>query len=76
MNLYSRNINSISFSLQSLHRRDVLWTLQSTFQTPKRSLMTKRKHPAPLLLQSDALKEIAAATGESNDKNGATQEII
>ncbi|MFD2554785.1 hypothetical protein [Sphingobacterium tabacisoli] len=41
-----------------------------------RYLATKREHTAALLLQSDALNEIAAAIRESNDKNGTQQEII
>lgn len=41
-----------------------------------RYLVTKREHTVALLLQSDALKEIAEASRESNDKNDPTQEII
>lgn len=39
-------------------------------------LIAKRDHTAALLLQSDALKEIASAIRESNDNNGTPPEII
>ncbi|WP_164126422.1 hypothetical protein [Sphingobacterium luzhongxinii] len=41
-----------------------------------RSLTAKREHTAVLLQQSEALKEIATAIRESNDKNGTPPEII
>lgn len=41
-----------------------------------RSLTTKREHTAALLQQSEALKEIATAIRESNDKSGTPPEII
>lgn len=41
-----------------------------------RSLMATREHTAALLVESDALNEIAAAIRESNDKNGTPPEII
>ncbi|MFC3356426.1 hypothetical protein [Sphingobacterium zeae] len=41
-----------------------------------RHLAAKREHTAAVLQQSEALKEIAAAIRESDDKNGATQEIL
>ncbi|MDR2284345.1 MAG: hypothetical protein LBE37_14095 [Sphingobacterium sp.] len=41
-----------------------------------RHLAAKREHTAALLIQSDALNEIAAAIRESNDKNGTPPEII
>ncbi|TDQ79754.1 hypothetical protein [Sphingobacterium yanglingense] len=41
-----------------------------------RYLAAKREQTAALLLQSDALKEIASAVRESNDKNDTPPEII
>lgn len=41
-----------------------------------RYLKAKREHTAALLLQTDALNEIAAAIRESNDKNETPPEII
>ncbi|WP_270088442.1 hypothetical protein [Sphingobacterium sp. SYP-B4668] len=41
-----------------------------------RYLVAKREHTAALLLQSEALKEIASAIRESNDKSGTPPEII
>ncbi len=41
-----------------------------------RYLVAKREQTAALLLQSDALNEIAAAIRESNDKSGTPPEII
>ncbi len=41
-----------------------------------RYLVAKREHTTALLLQSDALNEIASAIRESNDKNGTPPEIL
>lgn len=41
-----------------------------------RYLSAKREHTAAVREQSEALIEIASAIRDSNDKNGATQEII
>ncbi|WP_164123030.1 hypothetical protein [Sphingobacterium sp. xlx-130] len=41
-----------------------------------RYLVAKREHTSALLQQSEALKEIASAIRESNDKNGTPPEII
>ncbi|MFD2554759.1 hypothetical protein [Sphingobacterium tabacisoli] len=39
-------------------------------------LIAKREHTAALIQQSEALKEIASAIRESNDRNGTPSEII
>lgn len=41
-----------------------------------RSLTANREHTASLLIQTDVLKEIAAAIRESNDKNGTLSETL
>ncbi|MGJ1227756.1 hypothetical protein ACR78H_19605 [Sphingobacterium siyangense] len=41
-----------------------------------RSLTVNREHTASLLIQTDVLKEIAAAIRESNDKNGTLSETL
>ncbi|WP_394678496.1 hypothetical protein [uncultured Sphingobacterium sp.] len=41
-----------------------------------RSLTANRQHTASLLIQTDVLKEIAAAIRESNDKNGTLSETL
>lgn len=51
-----------------------LYKVLSTLQN--RSLAVKREHTAALLQQNEALKEIASAIRESNDKSGTTQERV